>query len=70
MMLFLVILSASFSSAKPKWSLIEVEDNDGVDDNEEVLEVKNDVEGDAKGDTDYNNAGRLPPFVGSCGRGF
>ena len=47
-----------------------MEDNDGVDDNEEVLEVKNDVEGDAKGDTDYNNAGRLPPFVGSCGRGF
>ena len=69
MMLFLVILSASLL-CKAKWSLIEVEDNDGVDDNEEVLEAKNDVEGDAKGDTDYNNAGRLPPFVGSCGRGF
>ena len=40
MMLFLVILSASLSSAKPKWSRIQVEDNDGVDDNEEVLEVK------------------------------
>ena len=63
MMLFLVILSASLSSAKPKWSLIEVEDNDGVDDNEEVLEVKNDVAGDAKGDADYNHAGRPPPLL-------
>ena len=47
-----------------------MEDNDGVDDNEEVLEVKNDFEGDAKGDTDYNDAGRPPPIVGSWGRGF
>ena len=46
------------TSAKPYRSLIEVEDNDGVDDNEEVLEVKNDVEGEAKGNTDNNQSGR------------
>ena len=39
MMLFLVILSASLL-CKAKWSLIEVEDNNGVDNNEEVLEVQ------------------------------
>ena len=35
-----------------------MEDNNGVDDNEEVLEVKNDVEGEAKGNTDNNQSGR------------
>ena len=40
MMLFLVMLSASFSSARPKWSLIEVEDNVGVDNNEDCLRTR------------------------------